>query len=184
MQLGWTHRPPPEPSSSGAPPSSPKTAAKEASRRRVEEARARLRAQDVDDTGKVTNPNPRVDDYTRVEDTVRVRVDVVVGGGGGVCGGNPSRFDLSGRFATARLATPANVVNANLESQLRYSFQDERAVMERLRLKKQRLDAFTVVCSKFTARGIFSTESSPHDSLSCTQSCLMVRCFMRPAPCR
>ena len=72
----------PEPSSSGAPPSSPKTAAKEASRRRVEEARARLRAQDVDDTGKVTNPNPRVDDYTRVEDTVRVRVDV--GGVGGV----------------------------------------------------------------------------------------------------
>jgi hypothetical protein len=146
----------PEPSSSGAPPSSPKTAAKEASRRRVEEARARLRAQDVDDAGKVTNPNPRVDDYTRVEDTVRVRVDVGgVGGVGGVgvCGGDPSRFDLSGRFVTARLATPANVVNANLESQLRYSFQDERAEMERLRSKKQRLDAFTVTCSKFTARG-------------------------------
>ena len=143
----------PEPSSSGAPPSSPKTAAKEASRRRVEEARARLRAQDVDDTGKVTNPNPRVDDYTRVEDTVRVRVDVGGVGGVGVCGGDPSRFDLSGRFATARLATPANVVNANLESQLRYSFQDERAEMKRLRSKKQRLDAFTVTCSKFTARG-------------------------------
>jgi hypothetical protein len=131
----------------------PKTAAKEASRRRVEEARAHLRPQSVDDTEKVTNPNPRVDDYTRVEDTVRVRVDVGGVGGVGVCGGDPSRFDLSGRFTTAWLATPANVVNANLESQLPYSFQDERAEMKRLRSKKQRLDAFTVTCSKSTARG-------------------------------